>query len=172
MRGIVIYDSTYGNTKAISTAIADGLKESGVGADLVYVKDVKHINEIGYDFLIAGSPTKCGTMSFTMKRFLGRLKEKIWKDKPFAAYDTENPENIVICETQHKNYSAAEKIAIRLRDKQLRQMLPVFKARISGWKGPLLRGETERARAYARVIAADLKGERIYAGKSPALAAG
>ena len=164
MKGIVIYDSSYGNTKAIGEAINEGLRESGVAADLLYVKDVKAVNDGRYDFIIIGSPTKFGTMSFAVKGLLGKLKLKTWKEKPFAAYDTENPENIVLCETQNKNYSAAEKIALRLRDKQLKQMLPVLKARVSGWKGPLLQGETDRAREYARAIAADLKGERVFAG--------
>jgi hypothetical protein len=32
-------------------------------------------------------------MSFTVKGFLGKVKSREWMNKPFAAFDTENPEN-------------------------------------------------------------------------------
>jgi hypothetical protein len=33
-------------------------------------------------------------MSFAIKGFLGKVKTEEWISKPFAAFDTENPENI------------------------------------------------------------------------------
>ncbi len=72
--------------------------------------------------------------------------------KPFAAFDTENPENL-----EKEEWSAAEKIAERLREKQMDQLLPVLKAIVLGQKGPLQEGEIERAKDYARKLAAELK---------------
>ena len=74
MKGMVVYDSSYGNTKKIAETIAETLKESGIEIDLFYVKDVKKLSAKNYDFLVLGSPTKFGTMSFTFKRFLGKVK--------------------------------------------------------------------------------------------------
>ena len=158
MKGIVVYDTTYGNTKAIAEALAETLKESGVEVDLFYVKDVKKLSAEDYDFLVLGSPTKFGTMSFTFKRFLGKVKNE-WVNKPFAAFDTENPENIEKAEAENKEWSVAEKIAERLKEKKLRQLLPVLKAVVFGQKGPLKEGEIDRAQDYARELAAKLKGE-------------
>ena len=74
-------------------------------------------------------------------------------NKPFAAFDTENPENI-----EKKEGSAAEKIAEKLKDKRMNQMLPVLKALVEGQKGPLVEGEIERTKEYAKSLAAKLQG--------------
>lgn len=160
MKSIVIYDSSYGNTKSVAEAIAEALKESGIGVDTFYVKDVKNLSAGGYDLLVLGSPTKCGTMSFAVKGFLGKVKEKEWVNKYFAAFDTENPENIEGAQRENKEWSAAEKIAARLRDKKMVQLLPVLKSVVLGWKGPLQEGEIERAKGYARELAAKLKDDK------------
>ncbi len=152
MKGIVVFDTSYGNTRKIAETIAETLKESGIAADAFYVKDVKKLAAKDYDFLVIGSPTKFGTMSFTVKRFLGKVKGKEWMNKPSAAFDTENPENI-----ERNEGSAAEKIAEKLKEKQMNQLLPVLKAVVLGWKGPLQEGEIERAKEYARELAAKLK---------------
>ena len=152
MKGIVIYDTSYGNTRRIGETIAETLKESGMQVDVFYVKDVKKLSGMDYDFLVLGSPTKWGTMSFTVKGFLGKVKSKEWMNKPFAAFDTENPENI-----ERKEGSAAEKIAEKLREKQMRELVPVLKAVVLGWKGPLQEGEIDRTTDYARGLAVELK---------------
>ena len=152
MKGIVVFDTSYGNTETIAESISEILKESGIEVDAFYVKDVKKLIAKDYDFLVLGSPTKFGTMSFTVKGFLGKVKSKEWMNKPFAAFDTENPENI-----ERKEGSAAEKIAEKLREKQMNQLLPVLKAVVLGMKGPLQEGEIERTKEYARKLATELK---------------
>jgi flavodoxin len=152
MKGIVVFDTSYGNTKTIAETISGALKESGVEVDTFYVKDVKKLSAKDYDFLVLGSPTKFGTMSFAIKFFLGKVKTKEWMNKPFAAFGTENPENI-----ENKQGSAAEKIAEKLREKRMNQLVPVLKALVLGWKGPLQEGEIQRARKYAGELAAKLK---------------
>ena len=152
MKGIVVYDTSYGNTKTIAETIAETLKESGIEVDLFHAKDVKKLSAKDYNFLVVGSPTRFGTMSFAVRGFLGKVKSEEWMNKPFAAFDTENPENM-----EKKEYSAAEKIAEKLRDKKMNQPLPVLKAAVFGAKGPLKEGEIERTKEYARTLAAKLK---------------
>jgi len=152
MRGLIVFDTSYGNTRTIAEAISETLKETGMGIDTFYVRDVKKLSAKDYDFLVLGSPTKFGTMSFAVKGFLGKVKSKEWRNKPFAAFDTENPENI-----ERNEGSAAEKIAKMLNEKQMNQLLPVLKAVVLGWKGPLQEGEIERVKEYARRFAAELK---------------
>ena len=152
MKGIVVYDTSYGNTKSIAETIAETLKESGLEADLCYVKKVKQLSAKEYNFLVLGSPTRFGTMSFAIRGFLGKVKSEEWMNKPFTAFDTENPENM-----EKKEYSAAEKIAAKLIDKKMNQLLPVLKAAVLGQKGPLQEGEIERTKEYARTLAIKLK---------------
>jgi len=152
MKGIVVFDTTHGNTRKIAETIAQTLKELGVEADAVHTKDVKKLSAKEYDFLVLGSPTRFGTMSFGTRRFLLKVKSNEWMNKPFAAFDTENPENI-----EKQQGSAGEKIAEKLTAKKMNQLLPVLKAVVLGWKGPLKEGEIERTMDYARELAARLK---------------
>ena len=156
MKGIVIYDTSHGNTRAIAAAISESLKESGIEVDSFYVKDVKKLSAKDYDFLVLGSPTKFGTMSFATRFFFGKVKSEEWMNRPFTAFDTENPENM-----EKKEYSAAEKIAEKLRDKKMNQLLPVLKAAVLGQKGPLKEGEIERTKDYAREFAIKLKEQKV-----------
>jgi menaquinone-dependent protoporphyrinogen IX oxidase len=160
MKGIVVYDTSYGNTKKIAETIAETLKESGIEVDLFDVKDVKKLSAKDYDFLVLGSPTRFGTMSFAIKGFLGKVKSEEWMNKPFAAFDTENPENIERARIENKEWSAAEKIAAKLKDKKMNQLLPVMKAVVFGQKGPLKEGEIDRTKDYARELAIKLKEEK------------
>ena len=152
MKGIVIFDTSHGNTRTIAETISETLKKSGIEVDVFYVKDVKKLSAKDYDFLVLGSPTRFGTMSFTVKGFLGKVKREEWMNKPFATFDTENPENI-----ERKEGSAGEKIAEKLREKHMNQLLPVLKAVVLGMKGPLQEGEIERAKEYAGRFATELK---------------
>ena len=152
MKGIVIYDTSYGNTQKIAETITETLKESGIEVDLFDVKNVKKLSRKDYSFLVFGSPTRFGTMSLTIRSFLGKVKEEEWTNKPFTAFDTENPENI-----ENKEGSAAEKIAEKLKDKKMNELLPVLKAVVLGQKGPLKEGEIERTKDYARDLAIKLK---------------
>ena len=161
MKGIVVYDTSYGNTKKIAETIAETLNESGIEVDSFGVKDVKKLSAKDYDFLVLGSPTKFGTMSFAIKFFLGKVKNEEWMNKPFTAFDTENPENVEKSRIENKEWSAAEKIAEKLREKKMNQLLPVLKALVLGQKGPLKEGEIERTKDYARELAIKLKEEKV-----------
>jgi menaquinone-dependent protoporphyrinogen IX oxidase len=161
MKGMVVYDTSYGNTKTIAETIAETLKESGIEVDLFDVKDVKKLSAKDYNFLVLGSPTRFGTMSFAIRGFLGKVKSEEWMNKPFAAFDTENPENIERARIENKEWSAGEKIAERLRDKKMNQLLPVLKAAVFGQKGPLKEGEIDRTKDYAKEIANKLKEEKL-----------
>lgn len=153
MKGVVIYDTTYGNTKKIAEAITETLKESGLEVDICHVKDIKELSG-DYDFLMLGSPTKIGTMSWAVRGFIGKkIKGEEWANKPFAAFDTEG-ESIM----KKGGGSAAEKISKKLEDKELKQLQPTLKVAVLGMKGPLKDGEIEKAKEYAKKLVSELKG--------------
>lgn len=132
IKGLVIYDTSHGNTKKIAETITETLKASEIEIDLFNIKEIKKLNANDYNFLVLGSPTKFGTMSFAIKFFLGKVKSDEWENKPFSAFDTENPENVEKSRLEKKEWSAAEKIAIKLKEKNMRQLLPVHKALVLG----------------------------------------
>lgn len=96
-----------------------------------------------------------------MKSFLGKVKSQEWQNKPFVAFDTENPENVEKSRAENKNWSAAEKIAEKLREKNMKEVLPVLKGLVQGWKSPLVEGEVERTKDYARELAIKLKEGKV-----------
>jgi len=152
MKGIVIYDTTHGNTKTIAETIAETLKETGFEVEISHVKDVKELHAKDYDLLVLGSPTKIGTMSFTFSSFInGKIKGEEWKNKPFASFDTELEGSIM-----KGGGSAAEKIAKNLSEKGLKQVLPVFKSTVLGVNGPLKEREIEKAKEYSKELASKL----------------
>jgi len=154
MKGVVVYDTTYGNTKKIAEAIAETLKLSEFTVDLYDVKDVKKLDAEDCDLLVLGSPTKIGNMSFAVRRFIGgKIKGAEWKGKPFASFDTELEVAI-----KKGGGSAAEKIAKKLSEKGLKQVLPVLKTVVVGMRGPLKEGEIERTQEYVKELVAKLKG--------------
>src|SRR5512136_2414610 len=104
MKGIVVYDTSYGNTKKIAETIIETLRESGIEVDLFGVKDVKKLGVKNHDFLVLGSPTKFGTMSFAIRFFLGKVKSEEWMNRPFTAFDTENPENVEKARIEKKEW--------------------------------------------------------------------
>jgi menaquinone-dependent protoporphyrinogen IX oxidase len=78
----------------IPETIAETLNESGMEVDAFWLKDVKKLSAKDCAFLVLGSPTRFVTMSFTVKRFPGKVKSHEWINKPFAAFGTQNPWNI------------------------------------------------------------------------------
>jgi menaquinone-dependent protoporphyrinogen IX oxidase len=152
MKGIIVYDTSYGNTKKIAETITETLRESGIEVDLFYVKDVKKLRPTDYSFLVLGSPIKFGTISFAIKFFLGKVMGEEWAHKPIAAFDTENPKNM-----EKKEWSAVEKISEGLKERKMNQLSPVLKAAVHDWKGPLVEGEIKRAKDHARELVSKSK---------------
>ena len=162
MKGTVIYDISTGNTKKIAEVIAETLRESEIESDLFYVRDAKKLNAKDYSFMILGSSTRFGTMSFAVKSFLGKIKSEDWMNKPFATFDTENPENVEKSRAENKNWIAAEKIAEKLKEKRMRQLLPVLTTLVEAkLKGMLLEGEVDTAKDYAKQLATKLKMDEL-----------
>lgn len=159
MKGLVVYDTSYGNTQKFGESIADTLKESGVEVDLFHVKDVKRISASDYDFLVVGSLTRINTMSFAVRGFIGKIKGEEWRNKPFSSFDTELQSVIEKGGKGRWSGSAAEKIAKKLSEKGLKQILPVLKTAVLDTKGPLKEGEIENTEKYARELASKLKGK-------------
>ena len=56
MNAIVVYESIYGNTRAVAEAIAEGLGAEGLGAEVLSVGEAAG-REVEADLLVVGGPT-------------------------------------------------------------------------------------------------------------------
>lgn len=85
---IVIFDSRYGNTEKIATALAKGLLATGFQTDCVNAKEVDPASLGKYRFIAVGAPTEMITASRSIKEFLGKLKDQNLTGKFGFAFDT------------------------------------------------------------------------------------
>ena len=65
---LVVYDSRTGNTEKMGKLVAKGAREAGAQVDLKKVDGVCAQDLLGYDGIIAGSPTYYGHMSAELKK--------------------------------------------------------------------------------------------------------
>ncbi len=87
MKGIVVYDTYYGNTKMVAEAIAEQLKAEGHEAETRSVRDDYPASPQG-DVLFVGSPIRMGGPTGRIKRFVKKLDKESWKGKPVIVFVT------------------------------------------------------------------------------------
>lgn len=151
MKGIVAYHTKWGNCGQIAESVAAGLQEAGHEVSLVNVKKAHEIDP-SLEFLVAGSGTRAGRMTGPMRRFLERNVGEDWRGKPFAAFGTgaKSAEG-------RQDPKGADGIFDLLRERGLTPLAPAHKATVTGMRGPLAEGETERARAFGVSVGEALK---------------
>lgn len=142
MKTVVVYDSVYGNTEAVARRIAQAVEASGHPTELLSVKDALRTNLEG-ELLVVGSPTRMGTMTGKMKRFLKRMNTEPWKSSTAAAFDTE-VQGVI----EKGGASAAAKMHDILRSKGLKVHTPVLKIGVTSIRGPLTEGWQAAVEAY------------------------
>ena len=67
---LVIYDSRTGNTEKMAHAVAEGVREEGVGVTVKRVNEVQVEELLDFEGIIIGSPTYFGLMSGKIKHFI------------------------------------------------------------------------------------------------------
>lgn len=143
-KGIVIFDSKYGNTERVAQALASGLKGEGLEVECVRCDRVPMDRLKEYDFLAIGGPTQYGTISKPLEEFLRRVSPADVRGKKAFAFDTRYADE--------RAGSAAKDIQRRLEPLGLGIVRPHASAIVLGGEGPLEEGAEE---AFKR-IGADL----------------
>jgi flavodoxin len=142
---IVIFDTKFGNTKKIASALASGLDEQGIDVECVNVENVKIDTLPDYDLLAIGGPTHGFGMSKPVKEFFKQLEKIDLREKHAFAFDTKNP----------PRYwgSAAKGIEKRLVKFGLNIVRSRSSAFVKGLKGPLHENTEETFRKIGVEIA-------------------
>ncbi len=139
MNSLVIFDSSFGNTKIIAEAIA---KEFDAKAVSVSDFDMSEIE--GIDLLVVGSPINGWRPSQKMAKFLSELAEGQLKGMKAAAFDTRV--NLFF------HGDAAKKIARFLQKAGAQIIAEPEGFFVKGKEGPLLDGQIEKAIDWAKTI--------------------
>lgn len=171
MRALVVYESMFGNTQAIASAVAEGLS-GRMAVDLVEVADAP--TAVDADLVVAGGPTHAFSMSRPSTRqsaaeqadgrelvSRGRgLREWLaeagagLRGTRAATFDTKVTKG-------HLPGSAARSAQKRLRRNGSRIISPAHSFTVMGTAGPLGDGELARARQWGAdlgALCADPKG--------------
>ena len=90
-RGMVIFDSRYGNTEKIAKSFEAGLKQAGVETVCINAKEASLESLKEYDLIAVGAPTEKITASKSIKEFLEKLGNINLSGKFGFAFDTRLP---------------------------------------------------------------------------------
>lgn len=143
MRILVVYDSIYGNTETIARAIGNALPGD---VEVVKVSQVSARDIQATGLLIMGAPTHGSLPSQAAQALLAEIGPPAREDARAATFDTRLTWGFL------RRYGyAADKIAEALQAKGWTIVGQEGGFFVRGLKkGPLKRGEVERAAAWAR----------------------
>jgi flavodoxin len=153
---MVVYDSAYGNTEQLARAMGEAL--GGLGdVEVQKVSDAEPERMGQTDLLIVGSPTQKFRPTAAMTGFLKRIPDKGLQGVKVAAFDTRFTEDDIkkvriLAFFVHLFGYAAGPMAERLLRKGGSLALPAEAFYVADTEGPLLDGELERAKEWARSL--------------------
>lgn len=147
MKAHIVFDSAYGNTKAVAEAIAQGLRP--VRAAAVSVTDFNPGNLSAGDLLIVGSPINGWRPTPKITELLGQLGNGKLQGIKAAAFDTRVRFFI--------HGDAAKKITKLLKEGGANIISAPAPFYVQGTEGPLRDGELEKAADWARSLASALE---------------
>ena len=141
MKTLVVYDSLYGNTKAIAQAIGDALLGE---VEVLHVGEANASDLKAFDLLVAGAPTHGAKPSPDMQEFLNEIQPSALDGIRVASFDTRMTNRLITLFG-----TAAPKIAKALESKGGTLVGAPQGFYVTGGEGPLKDGEVERAAAWA-----------------------
>lgn len=147
---LVIYDSLYGNTEKIARAVAAGFRETQ-SVTVLNTQEVTLTDLDALDLLTVGSPTQGGRAKADLKTFLDTIPEGILKGVSCAVFDTrfaEKDQKFALRLLMKTIGYAAPKIATILKQKGGNLCVSPEGFIVTETKGPLKKGEIERATAW------------------------
>jgi flavodoxin len=157
MNGLVVYYSKFRNTEEVARAIAETLESKGavrvVSTDQLIASDLNDA-----DLVVMGSPTHRMNLPEAVRPVLEALPKRTLRGASIAAFDTSYKMSGLL-----GRFTAAPKLARKLRKLGGRQVVPPETFYVVGREGPLHDGEIERAKAWGEAILAAYS-ERQQAG--------
>jgi flavodoxin I len=164
MKGLLVYDSMYGNTERIALAIGEALGNREELA-VVRVGSVKPEQYAGLDLFIIGSPTQRFQSMPAISNLLKGIPPNGLKGVKVTAFDTrmtekqinETPVLAFFVKLFGRSAYAAKSMADMLRKKGGELIVPPEGFYVEGMEGPLVQGELERAASWAKKISLDMQ---------------
>lgn len=167
MRALVVYESMFGNTGKIASAVADGMAD-GADVSVVNVVDAPAVLPGDVDLLVVGGPTHVFSMSRVSTRRSAARRGAAYTDLPegirewlqalpaapsactFAAFDTRVDMPLLPGAASHAATRQAKKLGFTV--------LEPASFLVEGYEGPIVAGQLERARDWGHGLTEHLAG--------------
>jgi flavodoxin len=144
MKTLIVYDSKWGNTEKVASAIAGGI---GKKVEISHISKLTETSVNGLDLLVIGTPVIEGKPSKAIQEFLTRLSTREGRKTHCAVFDT----RMAMKFAQAFGY-AAVKMHDQLRQQGETMVSEPIGFLVKGKKGPLEEGELDRAEQWGRVL--------------------
>ena len=149
-KGLVIFDTTFGNTKRLAEEIAAGMQEiSEVTCSVISQKDFIPESVTEIDAILFGSPIHAGMATRGIKGAIKKAAKFGLEGKVVSTFDT------YASVTKSRGVKNMEKLLMKLAP-DARPVSPGLSALVHGWRGPLADSEFERARAFGKMIGQEM----------------
>ena len=146
-RALIVYESIYGNTERLASAVAGGTTESGDVECVIKKPGEMHTDELAlFDTILFSAPNHNQEPARNIMKFMGRATILELDQKIGAIFDTYTGGNKGVAASKLEAMVKEEIPCIKI----VVQSLP---ARVEDRRGPLSEGEIERARAFGRDVA-------------------
>jgi flavodoxin len=147
MHTVVVVDSEFGNTSELAEIIAAELGAAGP-VELINVRAPASRGQlpIDIDLFVVGGPTQVHSVSAPLRQYLDGLPPKSLTEVASASFDTRLRGWPVL------TGAAAGGIARRLKKLGAHAVVPPESFLVMGKEGPLVDGELERARTWAKEV--------------------
>lgn len=161
MKGVVVYDTYYGNTRKVAEAIVEQIKTEGHDAELRSVRE-RYPSPPEGDFMFVGSPIRMAKVPGRTRRFVKALDREAWKNKPMAVFVTvlppaENAPEKQKARAQKWVFSGGPKLRDLAKARGLNVVDKVLHVPVKDMKGPLADNAIEQTKAYVHEFVTTMK---------------
>lgn len=152
MKVLIVYETKYGNTKKAAETIGEVIKEAGNEITVVKVDAVEMDTIKDYGAIVIGSPTYASSQARSIKKFISSLS--VEADTKIVVFDTHTGDG--------KSTGGVMRRAVKKMEKQiqknpnLKKIMNGLQVAVKGIKGPLIEGELEKCKVFAKEIAKNL----------------
>lgn len=152
MKVLIVYETKYGNTKKAAETMGDVIKEAGNDVTIMKVDAVESERVKDYEALVIGSPTYASSQAKSIKKFISSLD--VDAGTKIVVFDTHSGDGI--------NTGGPMRRAVKKMEKQieknpnLEKIMNGLQVAVKGIEGPLIDGELEKCKAFAKKIVENL----------------
>jgi flavodoxin len=161
VKGTIVYDSYYGNTKQVAEAIAEELRAEGHEVELRSIRE-RHRTEPDGDIMFLGSPVRMGQVTGRAKRFVKRLDADAWGSRPLVVFTTtlklpDDADEGKRRSQEKYDWGAGRKLRDLAREHGLAAVEDHLWVEVAGLKGPLTEEALPRTREFTHDVLQSLQ---------------